>query len=89
MRKKQKQLHRIDDIHKPKPFLRFRLRVVIAFFIICMLACLVYYMILANADASHIIIPEARQKSRYFCDFGTFGAVCAGNACVSACGAQI
>ncbi len=32
MRKRQKQLHRIDDIHKPKPFLRFRLRVVIAFF---------------------------------------------------------
>ena len=31
MRKRQKQLHRIDDIHKPKPFLRFRLRVVIAF----------------------------------------------------------
>lgn len=55
MRKRQKQLHRIDDIHKPKPFLRFRLRVVIAFFIICMLACLVYYMILANADASHVI----------------------------------
>lgn len=53
MRKRQKQLHRIDDIHKPKPFLRFRLRVVIAFFIICMLACLVYYMILANA--SHVI----------------------------------
>ena len=51
MRKRQKQLHRIDDIHKPKPFLRFRLRVVI----ICMLACLVYYMILANADASHVI----------------------------------
>ena len=55
MRKRQKQLHRIDDIHKPKPFLRFRLRVVIAFFIICMLACLVYYMTLANADASHVI----------------------------------
>ena len=55
MRKRQKQLHRIDDIHKPKPFLRFRLRVVIAFFIICMLACLVYYMILANADVSHVI----------------------------------
>ena len=45
MRKRQKQLHRVDDIHKPKPFLRFRLRVVVAFFIICMLACLVYYMI--------------------------------------------
>ena len=45
----------VDDIHKPKPFLRFRLRVVVAFFIICMLVCLVYYMILANADPSHII----------------------------------
>ena len=61
MRKRQKQLHRVDDIHKPKPFLRFRLRVVVAFFIICMLVCLVYYMILANADPSHIItgaLPE-------------------------------
>ena len=55
MCKRQKQLHRVDDIHKPKPFLRFRLRVVVAFFNICMLACLVYYMILANADPSHII----------------------------------
>ena len=34
MRKRQKQLHRVDDIHKPKPFQRFRLRVVVAFFII-------------------------------------------------------
>ena len=61
MRKRQKQLHRVDDIHKPKPFLRFRLRVVVAFFIICMLACLVYYMILANADPSHIITEHCRQ----------------------------
>ena len=63
MRKRQKQLHRVDDIHKPKPFLRFRLRVVVAFFIICMLACLVYYMILANADQV-ILLPE---HCRQFC----------------------
>ena len=55
MSKKQKQLRRVDDIHKPKPFLRFRFRVVVAFFIVCILACLVYYMILANADASPVI----------------------------------
>lgn len=55
MAKKQKQLRRVDDIHKPKPFLRFRFQVVVAFFIVCILACLVYYMILANADASHVI----------------------------------
>lgn len=55
MRKKQKQLRRVDDIHKPKPFLRFRFRVIVAFFAVCILACLVYYMILANADASHVI----------------------------------
>ena len=42
MRKRQKQLHRVDDIHKPKPFLRFRLRVVVAFFIICMLKWMNY-----------------------------------------------
>lgn len=55
MRKKQKRLRRVDDIHKPKPFLRFRFRAIVAFFIVCMLGCLVYYMILANADPSHVI----------------------------------
>lgn len=52
---KKKRLRRIDDIHKPKPFLRFRFRVVVFFFIVCILACLVYYMILCNADPSHVI----------------------------------
>ncbi len=56
MRKKQrKQLRRVDDIHKPKPFIRFRFRVVIAFFIVCILACLLYYMIMANHDASFVV----------------------------------
>ncbi len=56
MRKRTKrQLHRVDDIHKPKPFLRFRFRVIVAFFIVCLLACLVYYMIMANQDASYVI----------------------------------
>lgn len=55
MRRKQKQLHRVDDIRKPKPFLRFRIRAVIVLFVLCMLACLIYYMILVNADASHVI----------------------------------
>lgn len=65
MAKKQKQLRRVDDLHKPKPFLRFRLRVVIAFFIICILACLVYYMIRANADAD-MVITGAREAFRHF-----------------------
>ena len=52
---KKKQLRRVDDIHKPKPFIRFRFKVVVLFFIVCMLACLIYYMILANADPSYVI----------------------------------
>ena len=55
MSKKQKKLRRVDDIHKPRPFIRFRFRVVIFFFIVCILACLVYYMIRANADISYVI----------------------------------
>ena len=55
MAKRQKQLRRVDDIHKPKPFLRFRFRAVVLFFIVCILASLVYYMILANADPSNVI----------------------------------
>ncbi len=51
---KQKKLRRVDDIHKPKPFIRFRFRVVVLFFVVCILACLVYYMIRANADPSMI-----------------------------------
>lgn len=54
-RKKQKQLCRVDDIHKPRPFLRFRLGAVLLFFAVSMVACLIYYMILANADASYVI----------------------------------
>ena len=53
-RKKQKQLRRVDDIHKPRPFLRF-LGAVLLFFAVSMVACLIYYMILANADASYVI----------------------------------
>ncbi len=58
MRRKQKRLHRVDDIHKPKPFLRFRFRVVVFFFALCILACLIYYMLLANADSSKIITSD-------------------------------
>lgn len=53
--KQKKQLRRVDDIHKPKPFIRFRISVVLVLFILCMLGCLVYYMILANTDPSQVI----------------------------------
>ncbi len=55
MSKKQKKLRRVDDIHKPKPFIRFRFRVMILFFVLCLLACLVYYMVRANGDISYVI----------------------------------
>ncbi len=54
-RKKQKRLYRVDDIHKPKPFLRFRFRVIVIFFVVCLLVCLIYYLLLVNVDPSHII----------------------------------
>ncbi|MCD7958492.1 MAG: hypothetical protein LUF89_02965 [Ruminococcus sp.] len=55
MSKKQKKLRCVNDIHKPKPFIRFRFRVVILFFVLCLLACLVYYMVRANGDISYVI----------------------------------
>ncbi len=55
MPKKQKQLRRVDEIHKPKPFIRFRFRVVVFFFVLCVLVCLIYYLIIANANADNII----------------------------------
>lgn len=55
MAKKNKQLQRVDYIHKPKPFIKFRLRVVVFFFILAMVICLVYYMIICNADSDNIV----------------------------------
>lgn len=55
MAKKHKQLRRVDDLRKPKPFIRFHFRVIVVFFVVCMLVCLIYYMVRAGNDPSWII----------------------------------
>ena len=57
-RKKQKQLRRVDDIHKPRPFLRFRLGAVLLFFAVSMVACLIYYTAALLLAAMLALLPS-------------------------------
>lgn len=54
-KKKKTKMRRIQESNQPKPFLRFRFRVIVAFFVLCILGFLIYYMIHANFDSSIIV----------------------------------
>ena len=49
-KKKKTKMRRIQESNQPKPF-----RVIVAFFVLCILGFLIYYMIHANFDSSIIV----------------------------------
>lgn len=59
MPRRRKKARRVDEIRKPRPFIRFRLRVVVFFFVLCLALCLAYYMVRANADPDVIVTGAA------------------------------
>ena len=54
-KKKKTKMRRIQESNQPKPFLRFRFRVIVACFVLCILGFLIYYTIHANFDSSIIV----------------------------------